>query len=53
VPIVALTAQAFSDQVALCLKAGMDEHLTKPFTPETLLYAVRHAARVGSGCQRP
>ncbi|MDQ2762087.1 MAG: ATP-binding protein, partial [Pseudomonadota bacterium] len=31
VPIVALTAQAFTDQVAECRKAGMDSHLAKPF----------------------
>jgi len=29
VPIVALTAQAFTDQVAECRKAGMDGHLAK------------------------
>jgi PAS domain S-box-containing protein len=45
VPIVALTAQAFSDQVAACREAGMDEHLAKPFTPKALLDAVVHAAR--------
>ncbi len=40
VPIVALTAQAFADQVEECRNAGMDSHLAKPFTPETLLAAV-------------
>jgi CheY-like chemotaxis protein len=39
VPIVALTAQAFTDQVAACRKAGMDNHLSKPFDPDTLLAA--------------
>ncbi len=34
VPIVALTAQAFTEQVAECRNAGMDDHLVKPFSPE-------------------
>ena len=37
VPVVALTAQAFADQIEQCEQAGMDSHLTKPFTPEALL----------------
>jgi CheY-like chemotaxis protein len=43
IPIVALTAQAFTDQIAECLKAGMDSHLAKPFDPDTLLTAIVHA----------
>jgi CheY-like chemotaxis protein len=46
VPIVALTAQAFSDQVAECRNAGMDNHLAKPFTPEGLLCAIDRAVRL-------
>jgi DNA-binding response OmpR family regulator len=44
VPIVALTAQAFTEQVAECRKAGMDDHLPKPFDPDSLLTAVLRAA---------
>jgi len=40
VPIVAMTAQAFTEQVRECRKAGMDGHVTKPFTPERLRDAV-------------
>ena len=40
VPIVALTAQAFTEQVAACRAAGMDTHLAKPFDPASLLAAV-------------
>ena len=43
VPIVALTAQAFAEQVAECRAAGMDDHLAKPFTPDALLAVVAHA----------
>ena len=37
VPIVALTAQAFADEVAECRRAGMDDHLAKPFSQPALL----------------
>ena len=43
VPIMALTAQAFSDQVKACRKAGMNSHLSKPFTAAALLDAVARA----------
>jgi CheY-like chemotaxis protein/HPt (histidine-containing phosphotransfer) domain-containing protein len=43
VPIVALTAQAFAEQVEECRKVGMDSHVAKPFTPEALLRALTTA----------
>jgi signal transduction histidine kinase/ActR/RegA family two-component response regulator/HPt (histidine-containing phosphotransfer) domain-containing protein len=52
VPIIALTAQAFADQMAECRKAGMDSHLGKPFDPDTLLAVVEHAAGIGSNITR-
>jgi signal transduction histidine kinase/CheY-like chemotaxis protein/HPt (histidine-containing phosphotransfer) domain-containing protein len=47
VPIVALTARAFTEQVAECREAGMDSHLPKPFDPDTLLAAVLRAYAAG------
>jgi PAS domain S-box-containing protein len=47
VPIVALTAQAFADQIAECRKAGMNGHLAKPFNPDTLVSAVVRATVAG------
>ena len=44
VPIVALTAQAFAEQIAECRNAGMDSHVGKPFDPKMLIDAVEHAA---------
>lgn len=37
VPIIAMTAHAMEENKALCLEAGMDDFLTKPFTREELL----------------
>ena len=47
VPIVAFTARAFTEQVLECREAGMDNHLAKPFTPDTLLTAVLNAVGMG------
>ena len=44
VPIVAMTAQAFSEQVVESYQAGMNGHVTKPFAPEVLCAAVAQAA---------
>lgn len=46
-PIVALTAQDFTEQANERAQAGMDGHLAKPFTQGTLLEAVRRAAVAG------
>jgi signal transduction histidine kinase len=44
VPIVAMTAQVFTEQIEECRRAGMDSHLAKPFTQENLLDAVAAGA---------
>jgi signal transduction histidine kinase len=44
-PILALTAHSFSDQVARCKDAGMDGYLPKPIDYETLIEAARQAVR--------
>jgi len=43
VAVVALTAQAFTEQVRECLEAGMDTHLSKPFSKEALIAIVASA----------
>jgi PAS domain S-box-containing protein len=50
VPIVALTAQVFTEQLEQCRAAGMDDHLAKPFTRPALLDAL---ARVSAKIRAP
>ena len=46
VPIIALTAQAFADEIETCRAAGMDSHVAKPFTFDGLLEGVRRGISV-------
>jgi PAS domain S-box-containing protein len=39
-PIIAMTANVLTEQIANCLAAGMDDHLGKPIQPARLLEAV-------------
>lgn len=36
VPIIAMTADAFGDDIKLCFEAGMNAHITKPIDPALL-----------------
>jgi CheY-like chemotaxis protein/HPt (histidine-containing phosphotransfer) domain-containing protein len=44
VPIVALTAQNFTEQLERCRQTGIDFHLTKPYTLDALMAVVAQAA---------
>jgi HPt (histidine-containing phosphotransfer) domain-containing protein len=47
-PIVALTAQDFPEQIEECRKAGMNGHVSKPFDPDQLAAAVLRAVVTGA-----
>jgi signal transduction histidine kinase/CheY-like chemotaxis protein/HPt (histidine-containing phosphotransfer) domain-containing protein len=49
--VIAMTANAGPDDQARCLAAGMDEFLTKPAAPETLIATVARA--LGRNVRRP
>jgi CheY-like chemotaxis protein len=41
VPIIAMTANVFKEEVDACLKAGMNDHLGKPLDFEAVLRVLR------------
>ena len=41
IPIIAMTADAYSEDIQKTAAAGMDAHLTKPIQPEQLLGTLR------------
>ena len=43
-PILALTANAYADDIAACLAVGMQAHISKPFSLETIEAAIRRWA---------
>ena len=45
VPIIAVSANAFQDDVERSLQAGMNAHLTKPIDPKKLRDTLAKAAR--------
>ena len=45
VPIIALTANAFEEEVRQCLEAGMDAHLSKPVDIDRLLETIGRLLR--------
>ena len=53
IPIIALTANAFDEDVRLSLEAGMDVHLSKPVEPDALfatlkkIFAERETGKTG------
>jgi len=53
IPIIALTANAFPEEVARYKEAGMDEHLIKPIDWPTLITTIERTARKGSELTAP
>ncbi len=54
VPIIALTANAFTEDIAACLAAGMNEHLAKPLRRDVLEEVLhRHLGRPSDSGGQP
>ena len=45
VPIIAMSANAYDEDVKACLEAGMNAHIAKPFDPETLMKLIQKYIR--------
>ncbi|MDL2292860.1 response regulator [Acholeplasma sp. OttesenSCG-928-E16] len=41
IPIVAMTANAFQEDIDVCLKAGMDDHISKPIDYDVFLKVIK------------
>jgi FOG: CheY-like receiver len=44
-PILAMTANAFEDDIKECLGAGMNAHIAKPIEPEIMFRAIAQAIK--------
>ena len=43
IPILAMTADAFSEDVSLALESGMNDHIAKPIDIQLLLQKIKQA----------
>ena len=49
IPIIAMTADVFEEEIQKCYEAGMNAHLGKPIDPDRLLKTVRMYQKAGKG----
>jgi CheY-like chemotaxis protein len=45
IPIIAMTANVFREDIKDCLEAGMNDHIAKPIDPTTLYKSIIHWAK--------
>lgn len=41
IPIIAMTADAFSEDIQKCLECGMNDHLAKPIDIQSVVYKLK------------
>ena len=42
IPIIAMTADAFSEDIQKCLECGMNDHLAKPIDVQTVAFKLKN-----------
>ena len=47
IPVIAMTADAFADDVRKCMNSGMDGHISKPVEPEKLFIELAAGMKAG------
>jgi len=52
VPIIAMTANAFTEDKQRCLEAGMNDFVTKPVVPDTLFAKILHCLDHASAVEK-
>lgn len=52
IPIIALSADAYSDKVKIATESGMNDYLAKPFKPEILFQKIQSNLRQSEGSTR-
>jgi CheY-like chemotaxis protein len=49
IPIIAMTADAFADNIAECLEAGMDGHIAKPINMSVAVKEIKRVMQLHNG----
>jgi len=48
IPIIAMTANAFKEDIARCLESGMNDHLPKPIDEKSVIEKIMHYSKCGT-----
>jgi two-component system, sensor histidine kinase len=52
-PVIALTANAFKNEIERCIQAGMNDYVTKPFDEDQLIQVVQKYCETSAFCHAP
>jgi len=49
IPIIAMTADVFKEDIEKCLASGMNDHIPKPVVPKIILGKLKQYMDIGTG----
>ena len=52
IPVIAMTANAFKEDIQKCMDAGMNEHLAKPVDTKKMLEVLGSYRRKWNNCEK-